>query len=269
MAANIFLTGVAYQGGLIPLSAESIEQAIDWNGVDAARNRTAFLWGRKYYMDAAWVEQQLKPKEISVENFDRVAELREYQNETYARQYQEFVAKMPEGELRDVVAKYLYKLMAYKDEYEVARLLTKPSFQNRVIEMWEAPESISYNLHPPLLRAFGLKKKMQFGPWFRGPLVMLRNMKRLRGTALDVFGYMRHRREERALIDWYRELIDQVIAHLTPGNLPQALEIAVLPDQIRGYEGIKDASIARVKKEAAEKLEKYRTASRQYNEQPV
>ncbi|MDQ2946307.1 MAG: indolepyruvate ferredoxin oxidoreductase family protein, partial [Acidobacteriota bacterium] len=254
MAVNIFMTGVAFQGGLIRISFEALDQAIELNGVEAAKNRQAFAWGRKYYEDAAWVEEQLKPVAAPVTAFDRVAELRDYQNESYAREYTCFLAKVEPAELREVVAKYLYKLMAYKDEYEVARLLTKPAFENQVREMWEAPESVSYNLHPPLLRRFGLKKKVRLGSWFRTPLLALKSLKGLRGTPFDVFGYAAHRREERELIAWYRALIEQVIASVSPQNLPQALEIAALPDQICGYESIKTQNIAKVKKEALEKL---------------
>jgi len=144
--------------------------------------------------------------------------------------------------------------MAYKDEYEVARLLTKPGFEQKTKDMWASPESISYNLHPPMLRRFGLNKKMKFGPWFRTPLRILKSMKGLRGTPLDVFGYAAHRRQERELIQWYRELIERVIENVTPENLAQALEIAALPDQIRGYEKIKEQNIAMVKQQATEKL---------------
>ncbi len=254
MAANIFLTGVAFQGGLIPVSMEAMEQAIALNGVEAEKNRLAFLWGRKYYTDAAWVEQQIKPREAPTTSFDRAAELRAYQDDQYAQRYTAFVDRIENAELRAVVAKYLYKLMAYKDEYEVARLLTKPEFEERAKGMWEAPEALTYNLHPPLLRQFGFKKKLKFGVWFRTPLLILKSLKGLRGTAFDLFGYSAHRRQERALVEWYRTLIEQVVSRLTPENLRQALEIAALPDQIRGYERIKEGNIARVKKEAAEKL---------------
>ncbi len=260
MAVNMFMTGIAFQGGLIPISAEAIEQAIQWNGVEVERNREWFAWGRKYYEDAAWVENFLKAETKPKTAVDRVAELREYQNEAYARSYVEFLDKIREPALREVVAKYLYKLMAYKDEYEVARLLTKPEFEQRARDMWEAPEAISYNLHPPLLRSFGMHKKLKLGPWFRTPLNVLKRFKWLRGTPLDVFGLSAHRRLERSLIAWYRELIEQTMANLTPDNLPQALEIAVLPDQIRGYEKIKEQNIANVKKLAVEKLATMKTA---------
>ena len=260
MAVNIFMMGVAYQGGLIPVSLQSLEQAIELNGVDIERNQQAFGWGRKYYEDAAWVESFVSSGQETQPSFDRVAELKDYQNAAYAQSYADFLAKIHEASLREVVAKYLYKLMAYKDEYEVARLLTKPEFERRTLALWAAPESISYNLHPPLLRRFGLHKKMKLGAWFRTPLLVLKRMKRLRGTPLDIFGHASHRRLERSLINWYRDLVEQLTANLTPENLPLALEIAALPDQIRGYEKIKEQSIAKVKQLASEKLQIFNNA---------
>jgi indolepyruvate ferredoxin oxidoreductase len=146
-------------------------------------------------------------------------------------------------ELKDTVARGLYKLMAYKDEYEVARLLLNP-----MPEIWESVESVSYNLHPPLLRRLGVKRKLKLGPWFRLPLRALAACKVLRGTPLDLFGLTTHRREERGLIDWYRRLIEEAIQHPTQ----RTLELAALPDQIRGYEHIKEESIRRVKQLAAD-----------------
>jgi indolepyruvate ferredoxin oxidoreductase len=257
LAVNLFMVGLAYQGGLIPLSLAAIEQAITWNGVDVEKNLQVFEWGRKYYHDAASVEQFLKPKQSSdARAFDRAAELRAYQSDAYAREYTEFVARVAAKApaLEETVARYLYKLMSYKDEYEVARLLTKPEFAQKIDETWQQVESISYNLHPPLLRRFGVKRKMKLGAWFRGPLKMLAAMKGLRGSAFDVFGWSPHRRMERELIGWYRGLIEQVLDRVTEENLPKALEIAALPDQIRGYEHIKEENVARAKKCAEEKL---------------
>ena len=252
MAANIFLTGVAWQAGLIPLSLESIEAAIELNGVEKTRNLKAFAYGRKHFVEPIAIEQAGRPVPLA---FDRKRELVEYQNETYARAYADFIAKIPNAELREVVARNLYKLMAYKDEYEVARLLTKHAFKQRIEETFEAPESISFNLHPPLLRRFGLHRKMRAGQWFRYPLLALKHLKVLRGTPFDLFGYAAHRRKERELITWYRSLIETVLERVTPDNLDVALEIAAIPDQIRGYEKIKEGNIEKAKKEATSKIE--------------
>ena len=260
MAVNMFMMGLAFQSGLIPISLEAMEQAIELNGVDIERNLQTFSWGRKYYEDAAWVESLLKSETKVKAPIDRVRELTEYQNAAYAQSYVEFLDKIPEPALKDTVAKYLYKLMAYKDEYEVARLLTKPSFEREVRDMWAAPESVSYNLHPPMLRSFGVQKKMKLGPWFRTPLRVLKHLKGLRGTPLDVFGWAAHRRMERSLIQWYRGIIEQVLANLTPENLGEALEIAALPDQIRGYDKIKEQNVEKVKALAIEKLAAFKAA---------
>jgi len=264
LAVNVFLMGIAYQAGLIPLSAQAIEEAMRLNGVEAQRNIEAFTWGRKYYDDARFVEELLNPPNSSqhgpVARVDpvelRVRELERYQSQAYAGQYFEFVERVGAREpaLVEPVSRYLYKLMAYKDEYEVARLLTKPEFREELERQWERVESVSYNLHPPLLRALGWKRKLKLGPWFRGPLTLLARMKGLRGSTFDIFGYSEHRREERALIDWYRDLVEHVLAALTPENLPLAIEIAALPDRIRGYEDVKKSNIARVKLLAEEKL---------------
>ena len=257
LAVNLFLLGVAYQDGLIPLSLRAIEQAIRMNEVDVEKNLQVFEWGRKYYHDAKSVEEILGAAvQRSSEPFDRVAELTKYQNDAYAQGYSDFVGVVARRApvLEETVARYLYKLMAYKDEYEVARLLTSDDFARRVDETWESVESVGYNLHPPLLRRFGIKKKLKLGGWFRVPLKMLAGMKFLRGGPLDIFGHAAHRREERALPGWYRALIDQVMDQLNEENLPKALEIAALPDQIRGYERIKEESIVRVKKLAEEKI---------------
>ena len=260
LAVNVFLLGVAYQGGHVPLSAESIEEAIRLNGTQADRNIAAFQWGRKYYHDAQSVEAILAPpapKAAPLRTVEhRAQELREYQGAAYAEEYSRFVRRIAEREpaLEEPVARNLYKLMAYKDEYEVARLLTKSTFESQLTEMWEQVDSIGYNLHPPLLRAFGWKRKLKLGQWFGGPLRLLAGLKFLRGTAFDPFGYAAVRREERELIAWYRGLIEQCLQTLTPGNLLLAIEIASLPDQIRGYEKIKSDNVVLVKSLAAEKL---------------
>ncbi len=266
LAANVFLLGVAWQAGFVPVSLSAIEQSIELNGVEAAKNRQAFLWGRKYYQDAPWVERHVTPKKPApAETWDRVEELTKYQSAVYAASYTGFLTEVQRQApaLGDTVAKYLYKLMAYKDEYEVARLLTRPEFEKEQRETWEHIESISYNLHPPLLRRFGFHRKLKLGPWFRGPLRILAGMKSFRGTPLDIFGWSAHRRSERALIEWYKDLIRRVIQEYDESNAALALEIAALPEQIRGYEQIKEKSVVGVKKAANEKLAALKAAALQ------
>jgi indolepyruvate ferredoxin oxidoreductase len=259
MAVNIFLLGAAYQGGLIPISQEAIEEAIRLNKVDAERNVQAFLWGRKYYQDAPAVESLLSPPSATaaIGTVDRrVDELTRYRNPAYAACYRAFVGEVEARQpaLADTVARNLYKLMAYKDEYEVARLLTDPGREAQIRGMWEQVESIGYNLHPPLLRSLGMKKKLKLGGWFRGPLRMLASLKGLRGTPFDVFGYAAVRREERALIGWYEQLVRDCLDRATAENMMVVRELVALPEQIRGYEEIKLGSVRRVKALAAEKL---------------
>jgi indolepyruvate ferredoxin oxidoreductase len=220
--------------------------------VEAERNRQAFLWGRKYYQDARAVEDLLAPPRAQEEQADLAGELERYQNRAYAARYSEFLEEVEarRPEIRETVARQLYKLMAYKDEYEVARLLTQPEFDRQIGEMWTQVESVGYNLHPPLLRSLGMKKKLKLGAWFRGPLRLLAALKFLRGTAFDPFGYAEVRRQERGLVEWYCGLVREC---MRTENVALAGEIAALPDQIRGYENIKLESIRKVKALAAEK----------------
>ncbi len=190
-----------------------------------------------------------------------------YQNEKYAAEYRSFVVQVRQAEKRvrpgstdltEATARYLYKLMAYKDEYEVARLLTDPSFDQQYRDTFESPRKIIYHLHPPVLRALGLKKKLALGPQFRPLLRLLAGFKFLRGSAVDVFGWAKARRQERELIGWYRQTIESALEALTDANLDRAVEIARLPDQIRGYEDIKAASIVKVRQAVDEKLAELR-----------
>jgi indolepyruvate ferredoxin oxidoreductase len=261
LAVNLFITGVAWQAGLIPISFAAIEQAVKLNGVDVERNLQTFAWGRKYYQDASWVEQQAggKSKVDVAPAFvlaDRVRDLTVYQNAQIAAEYEAFVREIAAAvpELEEPVGRYLYKLIAVKDEYEVARMLTSTEFEARVRGMFAQVESIGYNLHPPLLRRFGVTKKMQLGAWARPMLRVLAGMKGLRGTAFDVFGYNSHRKLERSLAGWYRDLMREAVASRTAENAAIVAELACLPDQIRGYEQIKESSIERVQAKAKERL---------------
>lgn len=264
IAANMFLLGFAYQKGAVPLHAESLEEAIRMNGEAVAMNRAAFHWGRV----AAHQPERMEPflaKGAAVEPLSldgmirhREKELTAYQNAGYAKLYTDFVAKIRGREaaivpgstaLTEAVAKNLYKLMAYKDEYEVARLYASPRFKAALDQAFEGKNlRLSFHLAPPLLApkdgVTGQPKKITFGPWMLKAFGLLARLKGLRGTAFDPFGYMHERREERARILSYRGVIEAVLAALTPETLPLAVEIAGLPERIRGFGHVKAKNAA-------------------------
>jgi indolepyruvate ferredoxin oxidoreductase len=191
-----------------------------------------------------------------------VPELIAYQDEAYARTYAAFVQKTLAAVLNlgtavtplsEAVARYLFKLMAYKDEYEVARLYLRPEFRQTLAEQFGADAQVTYQLHPPFLRSLGVRRKMGFGRWFDLGYKLLTSLKRLRGTPFDLFGYAHVRRVERTLIGEYRGMIERELADLSPDTLAHALEVAQLPDMIRGYEQIKLDNVTRFR-------QKYETA---------
>jgi indolepyruvate ferredoxin oxidoreductase len=195
----------------------------------------------------------------------RIAELISYQDSKYAARYVDFVlaaaAREREalggpGPITQIVARSYYKLLAYKDEYEVARLHLKPAVREKVTGLFTEPRRVAYHFHPPLLRALGLERKLELGPWFTPALKLLRGLKRLRGTALDVFGWARVRREERRLIVWYEELVSAALARLAPRTQALVVELARLPDGIRGYEDIKLRNAAAARERAARLAER-------------
>ncbi len=272
--SNMLLLGVAYQRGLLPLTAEAIQQAIRMNGVAVERNLEVFAWGRQYANDPSRLHPYLPaPPTASVpESLETLLESREqeltaYQSPGYAREYREFVDRVRRAEnrvrpgsdkLTRAVAWNLHKLMAYKDEYEVARLLLDPSFHSQVEETFEKPKRVVYHLHPPLLRRLGLRNKVAFGPWIRPFLRLLAEARGLRGSWLDPFGWMPSRREERALAGWYRDLVDGLLEGLEASTIDLASEIAEAPRSIRGYEDVKRRSVEQAKAWVAERLEQVR-----------
>jgi indolepyruvate ferredoxin oxidoreductase len=188
----------------------------------------------------------------------RVPELIEYQDERYAREYVEFVARVRAAEraavpgdsrLSEAVARYLFKLMAYKDEYEVARLHLKADLATALAREFPGGARVQYNLHPPLLRALGLTRKLKLGTWFDGAFRALAALKGLRGTALDPFGRAAVRRVERALPGEYRALIERTLPGLGPATYERAVTGARLPDLIRGYEDIKLGNVEKFRAE--------------------
>ena len=233
VTANVFLLGVAYQAGVLPVTAASIESAIDLNGTAVDLNLQAFRWGRLWVVDPERVERQAglrtgpSGSTEGLEDFAgdpelqrmlavRVAELTAYQDRRYAQRYLELVRRCAaaerdagtDGTFTRTVAHQLHRLMAYKDEYEVARLLLDGGDQ--VARTFGDVEKVTWNLHPPMLRAMGMKRKLKLGPWARPALVSLRSMKRLRGTRLDPFGRAEVRRTERQLIVDYAALVDEL-----------------------------------------------------------
>jgi len=195
----------------------------------------------------------------------RVAELTAYQNAAYADQYAAFVetvraqeeCSVGGTELAAAVARNLFKLMAYKDEYEVARLSLDPALLVQVQAQFGAGARVAYRLHPPVLRALGMRNKISLGPWFRPGFRVLRQMRRLRGTALDLFGYTEVRRVERALPVEYKAWLARVLLRLTPENHAVAVQIAELPDLVRGYEQIKMRSVDTYRSRAEELLAEF------------
>jgi indolepyruvate ferredoxin oxidoreductase len=269
--ANMILVGAAYQAGALPVSAEAIEHAIRLNGVAVDANIRAFRAGRTVDEaaapaalgeDAAPGEDAVDPAERRLADVlaRRISELTAFQDKACADEYAGFVERVRAREaavtgddkLARTVAENLYKLTAYKDEYEVARLSLDPALDAAVRAQFGDGARYQYRLHPPVLRALGLRHKVSLGPWFRPAFATLVAMRRLRGTRLDPFGRTEVRRTERALITEYREVVDQLLAGLTAGNHELAVQIAALPDMVRGYEDIKLATVRAYHEKLAE-----------------
>jgi indolepyruvate ferredoxin oxidoreductase len=291
MPANTLALGAAWQRGVLPVSCEAIEQAIRLNGAAVEKNLAAFAWGRACVADpdavARATREELPPApELGDEEralIDavagegelrrlleiRVPELAAYRSLGYARRYAEKIGRVLAAEqertpghteLTEAVARNLFKLMAYKDEYEVARLHLDAVERAKLRSEMGEDVKVWFNIHPPLLRALGLERKLKLGRWFVPFFRMLRAMRRLRGTKLDVFGYTKVRRTERALIGEYEDLVVEAMAHLDEDTRETALELCELPDVIRGYEEIKLRNVVLFRKRA-EPLRKRLVAS--------
>jgi indolepyruvate ferredoxin oxidoreductase len=250
MPANTLVLGAAYQKGLLPLSKWSLEKAIALNGTSVDLNRSAFHLGRRLAVGFREEDDAVRPASFE----RRIAELTVYQDEAYARVFADFIARVREREreaigngsrLTDAVTRGLFKLMAYKDEYEVARLSTRPELSRELTKSFGEVAGYRFLLHPPVLRALGMKRKIALGAWFRPVLRVLAKLKFLRGTALDPFGYARVRQVERALIGEYRSIIERRIEKLTPENYEATVALAELADGIRGYEEVKLRNVER------------------------
>lgn len=263
---NPLMLGYAWQQGRIPVSRAALMRAIELNGVQVDNNKAAFEWGRRCAHDlasvqalyqAAQVIELVRKPSLAEVVARRIEFLSAYQNAAYAQDYQAFVervraAEAPLGKtvLTDAVARSLFKLMAYKDEYEVARLHTATGFAEKIGAMFEGDYKLVHHLAPPLLSKTNDKGelvKRPFGPWVRSAFGILAKLKGLRGTALDVFGYTEERRTERALVGEYRSTVEQLIGSLDAGNHALAVEIARLPEQIKGFGHVKARHLATVR----------------------
>jgi indolepyruvate ferredoxin oxidoreductase len=277
IGTNLLLVGYAWQQGLIPLHETSIMRAIELNGTEVAMNRRAFGLGRiaaaHPEMMATWLqghEAAAVPDNLGDLLADRMPRLTAWGGARYARRYRALVGRMEaaeqkipgaDGSLARAVAHVAAKLMTYKDEYEVARLFTAPGFAARLKENFEGDYRLAYNLAPPLLaprdKRTGRPKKRRFGAWMGRNFTVLARLRVLRGTPLDIFGYGAHRRMERQLIRDYETLVDTVINGLKPTNLRQAEALLRAHDRVRGYDVVKEASIARVRESFAALMEEF------------
>ena len=267
IATNLFLLGFAYQRGLLPLSAEAIEKAITLNGVSTELNLQAFRWGRRAVIEPEAVEQLARPAERTEpicqtleEIVDwRVDFLTQYQNAAYARRYRSMVERVRDVDTADdlalskAVARYYFKLLAYKDEYEVARLYSEPEFRRQLEAQFEGDYRLRFHLAPAWLakrdKASGEPRKRELGPWVLNVFGVLARLRFLRGTPLDVFGYGHDRRVERALIGEYERNLEDLLTQLKPTNYRTAVAIAALPELIRGYGPVKERAIAKARQQ--------------------
>lgn len=273
IAANLFMLGYAWQKGWVPLSHDALMRAIELNAAAVEMNKAAFNWGRLAAHDIERVRAaadgkdvvQASPGAAALPLDDtalsgslderiarRVAFLTGYQNAAYARRYEALVAKVRAAEqaktpgfttLTEAVARYAFKLMAYKDEYEVARLYTSGDFEQRIRETFDGDFKLHFNLAPPLFArkdAEGHLKKAEYGPWMFKAFRMLAKLRGLRGSAFDVFGYTAERRMERQAIADYGRTLEKLLAGLDGDNHALAVEIASVPELIRGYGHVKE-----------------------------
>ncbi len=279
IASNLFMLGYGWQKGWVPVSLDALMRAVELNGAAIEMNKAAFNWGRMAAVDIAKVRDaalgvtvapigDVMPSPMNdarvSETLDemiarRVGFLTDYQNAAYAQKFKALVDKVRAAEqqktpgstsLSEAVARYAFKLMAYKDEYEVARLYTSGDFEKRVRDRFDGDFKIHFHLAPPIFArrdSEGNLRKSEYGSWVFGAFKFLAKLKVLRGGAFDVFGYTTERKLERRLIEDYATCVDELIANLDRNNHALAVEIASIPEQIRGYGHIKDSNYAKAK----------------------
>ncbi len=282
IASNMFMLGYAFQRGWVPVSGAALERAIELNAVALDMNKSAFLWGRRSALDLERVSRLATPAEVIPlgqrlsrgldEIIDRrVRLLTDYQDAPYAARYRAFVERVRKTELSalapnaparltEAVARGYAKLLAYKDEYEVARLYANGEFEKKITAMFEGDYKLVYHLAPPLLAKpdplTGEPRKMRFGSWMMRGFRLLARLKGLRGTPLDLFGYTEERRIERALIREYEQVMDAVLSGLTPQSHALAVQIAEIPESIGGFGPIKLKSVVHARKKQRELLDR-------------
>jgi indolepyruvate ferredoxin oxidoreductase len=260
-------------------------KAIELNGAAIESNKRSFQWGRLAAVDPARVAKAAIPRALpesqrlsaSLEEMvaRRTAFLTDYQDAAYARRYSELVERVKAAEQRvlpassalaEAVARYYFKLLAIKDEYEVARLYTDTDFIERVRARFEGDYTLHFHLAPPIVAkpdaTTGEPRKREYGPWMLSAFRVLARLRRLRGTPLDVFGRSAERRRERALIGEYEALVDEIVTRLAPHNHALAVELASVPEQIRGYGHVKERHLAVAKEKEAALLERFRAAQK-------
>jgi indolepyruvate ferredoxin oxidoreductase len=275
IASNLFLLGYAYQKGLVPVSWLALERAIELNAVAVDFNKQAFLWGRRVVHQPERVMKLVeaalqKPEPMTLEQLisDRSERLVQFQDAGYAEQYTAVVTQIRDVDkdesrgLTTAVAKTLFKLMAYKDEYEVARLYSDGAFIRKLREQFKGKYKIRLHLAPPLLSkrdpGTGHLIKREFPAWILSLFGLLARFKFLRGTALDIFGHTEERKQERRDIRDYRELMEQLTEGLDADNYPIAVQLAELPLQLRGFGHVKDANRDKLELQRLPLLEKFR-----------
>jgi indolepyruvate ferredoxin oxidoreductase len=278
IATNLMMLGFAWQRGLVPLAEAAILNAIELNGVAVEANRKAFSWGRMLAHNADAVRALIKdhdsaetePETLEPLVAHRTDFLKGYQGVRLARRYRDLVERVraasesvdPNGALALAVARYYFKLLSYKDEYEVARLYTDGEFQRRLGEQFEGDYKLAVHLAPPLLSGLdpnsGRPRKRRFGPWTFRAFGLLAWLRFLRGTPFDPFGYSEERRAERRLIREYEALIAAILQALDRDRLEAAIALASLPDEIRGFGPVKAAAIAQAQARKAALLERFR-----------
>jgi indolepyruvate ferredoxin oxidoreductase len=284
IATNLFMVGYAYQRGLLPLSEASILRAIELNGTSVEPNKLAFSWGRMAAHAPAQVKEAATPKSATPESqrlsgsLDEVIERRvkfltDYQDAAYAKAYADLVARVRTTESRvvpgstalaEAVARYDFKLRAIKDEYEVARLYAESDFAERVAQQFEGDYKLVFHLAPPLINkpdpTTGEPRKSQYGPWMMKAFGVLAKMRRFRGGALDVFGHSAERKMERKLLADYEAMMDEILGKLAPHNHRIAVQLAAIPEHIRGYGHVKERHLKDAKARETVLLGEFRGA---------